>query len=144
MNVYVDASTLKDAKFLSLHMRDLDCREVDLAGNSPLEALTKGLELSDECLTAFIDDVPIAMFGVVPFESGGAPWLLCTDRISEVSRRVLRDGRRWVDDQHQKYGYLTNVVYSKHDEALRFIEFMKFDLTKLVEVNGHDFIQFER
>ena len=96
--------------------------------------------MSDEVNTIVIDETPEALFGV----AGNSVWLLCSDQISRVGRRLIREGREWLDAKNDEIGTLENYVLASHHEAIFFIEILGGTFTHEVEISGESFFRFER
>lgn len=117
------------ARLLAPKMRLEDVAEVKAAsGLSPLEALLTGLDVSNECYTAWADDAPIAMFGVCPSENAscGRIWLLGSDVIKAHRIDFLRKSRDWVDWFQSRYPVLHNTIDARNTVHIRWLQWLGF------------------
>jgi hypothetical protein len=105
-------------------MRPADVDECRAMGFTPKAALRFSLSQSDEAWTAFVDDVPEAMFGLTITNAlcgKGRPWMLGTEAIYRHPRDMLRGGRiilkRWLDSTP----YMENLISTGNDRAIRML-----------------------
>lgn len=116
---------------IAVGMRDIDCREVAAAsGNTPFKALEIGLENSELCWTGMIDRVPAAMFGVVNLGYTGVPWMLGTDRLSLVSKRLLMDSKGYVKAMLGVNKLLQNYVHAENESSIRWLKWLGFEMSE--------------
>jgi hypothetical protein len=139
-----------DLPTVALHMRDADQAEVMASsGLSPLEALELSVRNTPEPWTIFAEDVPIAIFGVVPVSvvmRVGLVWLLGTDDIMRYYRPFLRFSRPVIDELMKGYRELFNDVDERNTVSARWLDWCGFERAQTVE-RGPDrlpFIRFEK
>lgn len=141
-------SVWSDVSTLASDLRAADRAELAALGTTPPESLADGYLQSTPPYTAVdADQVPVAMFGVVPLRPQvGAIWLLGTDRLVEGPNRVsfLRLSRKWVPALQRGYEVLTNLVDKRNTVHLRWLEWCGFAFVSEHEINGYTFIKFER
>ena len=117
--------------FIGHNLRHQDAIEVMASdGLGPVEAVELSWQLSTptdtmprcECRVIQSDDgVPLGICGVT---GGGVIWMLCTDDLfaaKENRRQFIRDGKAWVDQCVQRYGALSNWVYAKNVDSIRWL-----------------------
>lgn len=129
-------------------MREWDRIECAGLGMTPKEALRRGVELSDEAVTAFVDGTPHAMFGLVVSSALcgiGHPWMLGSDLIYAYARDMLRLGpkvlRRWSDSTP----HLENLVARGNVRAIRMLRAWGFSIRREVILSaGVEFLKFEK
>jgi len=122
--------------FISHNLREQDAKEVWLSdAMGPEEAVTVSWKASlrteryqDRECWAIVDDdgLPLGLCGVA---SGGVIWLLATDGLfsSRANRRqFVRDGKPWVDQCIERYGALSNWVYAKNVDSIRWLKSLGF------------------
>lgn len=131
------------------NMREADKQEVrSLSGLDPLAVLSTGLFHSKPCMTGVDEQGEIVLIcGVVPNGGVGSIWMLSTDAITQNKRELIREGRRWVDEQSALYRVLTNVVDERNVVHQRLIKHMGFkfgDPINNVGVEGIRVLPFER
>ena len=90
--------------------------------------------------------LPIAMFGVVPYQENiGVIWLLGTDDIVKVKIPFLRNCRFWLDAFSGLYPVLFNVVSKENKLHITWLKWMGFEFTKEhpeYGLNKEPFIEF--
>lgn len=121
----------QDARDLAPFLRHEDVAEIDAAtGQSPLEALLYGLGASLECRTVHEIGRPIAMFGIVPRDGYGVPWLLGSDRIA-IHREFARRSRSVFADIARPFQHLENRIDARQRAHIKWIQFLGFTLDDL-------------
>ena len=133
----------EDIEFLAPRLRYEDKREVlDASGSNPYQALTKGYNVSEICLT-IVDtkDIPVGMFGV---SQEGAIWLLATPDIKRIRFSFLRESRKVVNILNHKYKLLWNFVDCRNELHLRWLKWCGFKFLRKVNhgVNQKPFYEF--
>lgn len=128
-------------------MRHFDVRECEALGRSPKEALRTGLRCSLSAFTA-IDEIPVAMFGVVPealMGGVGRVWFLGTDQVHQCPRELLVIGRRMIAGWLDSFSRLENVVSTENEAAVRLLEKWGFTVDdKKEDHRGVEFVAFWR
>ena len=128
-------STEADCKQLAQTLRVEDLAEVIAASGpdvSPEEALRAGL--SGECYTCFQDSTILFMYGVhhVPAlseESCGAIWLLAAPEMLNYKIALTRLVPPQLKKFAETYGRLFNVVDSRNEAHIKWIEWTGFQFT---------------
>lgn len=130
------------------HMREMDRIEVGAMGHSPKSALRTSLAGSILAVTAKVDGVPHAMFGVLPIsalDGTGRPWFLGTDEVYRHGRELIRAGPAIVEQMHRHFGLLENWVSSRNLRALALLRRWGFTVAREeVDVGGVGFVKFWR
>jgi hypothetical protein len=129
-------------------MRDSDRLEVEAMGYEPIPALAGGLRVSTKAWTGLVDGRPCLIGGVCPSSilgGIGVPWLLGTDDISRVRKQFLRQALECRNECLRMYPVLRNNVDQRNTVAIRWLEWLGFDIGPAVElgVNGELFHPFE-
>lgn len=143
-------ATPQDVLDFAPNMRDADKQEVEaLTGLDPLACLMLGLMHSDPCMAGVSNEGEIVMiFGINQLDPGvGAIWMLSSNAIKDHARELVREGKRWLDEQHALYPVLTNVVDERNDVHRRLIKHMGFSFGEPINnygVAGVRVIPFER
>jgi hypothetical protein len=110
-------------------MRAADRRECAAFGRTPHQALHYSLNSSSFALTAFVDNVPHAMFGLVPFSIAngiGRPWFLGTDEVYRHPREMISQGSFLVELMLDSFPRLENVVALDNVRAIRLLRAWDF------------------
>lgn len=134
--------------YIADNMRQADVDEVKAASSfTPLEAITKGVEISDMTSVAIINGDIVAIMGVVKtgvLSDNGVPWLLGTDNVSKHYREFLGSSRTVLNAMINVCPNLTNYVYVKNTVSIRWLKWLGFKLEKAKPfgVNGELFHKF--
>lgn len=133
-------TTAQDVLLLADQMREADKKEVEaLSGLDPLATLTLGLFHSSTCITGFGEEGELlGICGVVPVIPGwqGSVWMLTTDAIQKYAKTLVKEGRKWLDQQQAEYPVLTNVVTESNDVHVRLIKHMGFEFKEPIDNYG--------
>lgn len=126
-------ATLDDAVSLSKRLRPEDATEVSLTSGDPLEViLVRSVTESEQAVVAEVDGLVIAVWGVRrEMLVVGIPWLLCSPEVSRYSKRLVADGRSWVERINLSYPILTNMVYSKNTSSINWLKHLGFTIGEL-------------
>lgn len=133
----ISPSTPADLADLGARMVKADRAELDAAG------------LGVDCL----EGVPalalrwhgrlVCLFGVVPGQDQGIPWMLCTDTLASVPRRRMAVvSRGVVRAWRQDYERLCNYVHCHNAQALRFLRWLGFSIDETPAGPGGEFFVF--
>ena len=106
-------------------------------GESPTDALGRGVADSRPCYTALYKGRPMAMFGVVPvktdaFPRTGAIWLLGTDDIKFLSKSFMRHTQPWLAIVCQGYDQVYNIVDARNMRHIVWLRRCGFSLLRTV------------
>lgn len=144
MDAFFRDATEEDCYELAPNLRPLDLREMQLAqlGEEPAECLVRCMKVSDEAHAVIVDGVCVGIFGVVKIPFGGSPWFLCSENMRGESLKVVRQGRKWVEEMTSKYGILSNICLLEHQQSLDFIEVLGFALVDVIQHKGADWQVF--
>lgn len=144
---YVPA-TVEHLHYVAHHMRQEDVDEIRAcSGHTPLQALLRGLDRSDQTVTAVDQDgVPVLVFGIAPgcrLTGLGVPWMLGTDAVNRYRREMILDARRLRDMLLDLYPHLENYVHIKHLSSVRWLKLLGFQMDPPVTMpNGEQFHRF--
>lgn len=149
--IHTRPTTADDVLYVAERIRKADRQEIAASvGGTPLRSLTRGLSLSAPCRTIVIDDVPVAIFGVVPDQTNperGFIWMLGTDAIESAPMTILRNCRALVETLNTFYPILTNVVDARNTVHLKWLRWCGFEFIKKHRRFGRakrTFIEFVR
>lgn len=116
------------AEELQRDMHPDDLAEIRAAG------ITLDLGVGLECQELRIDGQLVCLFGLAghPNDAGaGIPWMLCTTALSRVPRRWMADNaRRIVNGWRAERSLLINMVHRRNRRAVRFVEWLGFDVDR--------------
>lgn len=135
MVAHVRPATLEDCNTLGPLLRQADKEELKLScGHAPIEALALSMEASDTAYVACDEsDIPFAMFGVVQAETGfiGVPWMLGSSGIYQHALQFKRECREWLETISKDYQILVNYVHADNHKAIRWLQWLGFQLIYL-------------
>lgn len=146
----VREATEVDCIIIAANLRDADKEEMLALGHNPgdeLGLLLHGLNSPDGALVVCGDDnVPFIIAGTVPTEDPkvGIVWALGTDGVYSNYRYFLKNTRGWADMFNSRYEVICNIVHSKNELHIRWLQWSGFELMNDHEVNGNKFISFRR
>lgn len=116
--------------------RQADINEFYAASRStPTEAMRDGLRVSSFAWSAFINNEPVAMFGVAPLStlSGvGVPWLVSTRNIDKYKKEFLRPCKRYVDLMLSVFPELENYVAADNVRAISWLKYLGFSFDEAI------------
>ena len=150
--VYPTYAKERDIDHIASNMRQADLDEIQAVGTpDPHEALTKGYKDSKPyCYSGISRGVPVAMFGVVPFEDEpkfGSIWLLGTDHISDdIPIGFLRWSKKFFPTVMEPYDMVCNVVDKRNEVHIKWIKWLGFSFIREI-VHGPEkrpFYEFVR
>ena len=122
-------------RHISRAMRLSDQREIYASHrHSPHEALCNALARTSLAWTVLLGETPVMMFGAAPEASllgrGGVVWMLGTDAIAPLGRRMVRQAPCFIARMHWHYPYLHNYAHAENRAALAFLRFCGFTVEK--------------
>jgi len=128
----LEPATMAHAEELALNMRQADIGEVWRAAHvKPLEAIQKSMVASRDTNTGLADGRVMCMFGVAPqtaLAATGMMWLLGHNDLPKHSRILLRGGKEYVRQMLREYATLIAAGDSRNVVALRWLQWLGFDL----------------
>jgi hypothetical protein len=139
-------TTPEDIQELSLTMREEDRLEVLYStGDTPLHALLRGVEVSNETCTIEWNGKVVAIFGVGGILGQvGCPWMLGTPDIARLGKYILKLAIAVFDGYLKDYGYLTNVCWSQNVVHISWLKRLGFKFEGGTTLNGEMFLQFHK
>lgn len=133
---------------LAHRMRAIDVAECAARGHAPKQALRLALRSSLWAVTALVEGVPHAMFGLSPVsvvEDRGCPWFLGSDEVLSHGRELLSIGPQVIERMHRSFARLENSVSIENHNAIRLLRRWGFTLAdEAHEVGGMQFSRFWR
>jgi len=95
-------------------------------GYTPEEALRCSLAISEFARTAFVDDGPLAMFGVTVKDEVAIPWLLTTDLVCRYPLTFYRASKAICREIREAYPTMVQAIHAQHTSALSWIRRLGF------------------
>lgn len=148
--VTIRPGTVEDAVSLGPRLREEDAMELTLtSAGTPTDILKESLEFSDECFSAVVDGVVIAMggFALEPKTSMGIPWLVGSPEIERHPVTLVAAGRSAVDRWEKQCTVMANVTHQDnvvHHRWLKAIGFTFLDAVVPLGPSKAPFLQFYR
>jgi hypothetical protein len=113
---------------LQQSMHPSDRAELLAAGAPPLRSLLAGVCMQELRWRGQL----VCAFGArdFPGQPGvGIPWMLCTDLVDGVPRRAMAKlSREVVAGWRDQYRVLMNLVHAENQRAVRFVQWLGFDV----------------
>jgi hypothetical protein len=134
-------------------IRDADRREAQrISGQSAEAAAAASVAASDAVGMLWVDDLPVALFGVAPaglVGRAGVPWLTAHPDFErrETAAVIFRLSRRFIDCWLAAYGVLENVADPENRVVCRFLRHLGFSFDWSNPVRGpfgHQLVRFVR
>lgn len=133
---------------IAYRLREIDRIECGVGGRDPKATLRLALRSSTWAVTALLDGVPHAMFGVSPVslvEDRGSPWFLGSDEVYRHGRELLAWGPRAIGRMHASFRRLENSVSTGNRRAIRLLGRWGFTIERdPFVVGGVEFVRFWR
>lgn len=87
----------------------------------------------------------VALFGVQKIgPRAGVPWMLCTKLLDRVPRHEMAQiSRSVVAEWMDSHDSLTNLVHRHNQRAIKFVQFLGFEVDTIPVGPGRDFYRFE-
>lgn len=126
-----------------LPLRAEDRIEIEVTGRDATQALFESFAVSKpHVFTILVDGEPSGVFGAAK----GVPWMLGNDRLKQIPRDLIVQGRWWIDYLNRIYPHLENYVHDLNQTSIRWLGAMGFTIhaEPLVLPNGHVFRRFTR
>ena len=138
--LYVEHATIDDAEYIAGRLRDADRREISaVTRESPVRVLVDGVIYSDPCYVIKTRrGRPCGIFGTRDSEhpESGVVWLLGTNDLTAESRTFIRNSKQILNELHEKYKTLFNVIDARNAVHLRWLKWMGFELVKTIPKYG--------
>lgn len=139
--ITVQPLTLDGVQRCIADLRDADREELTAAGIADaMGMMGEALPYCAWAEEAFWFGRPVFMYGVRPMAGGeiGVPWMLSTTALDDAERAaVARLARKTVARMRRDFPVLTNYVHRHNSEAIRFIEWLGFEVRQ--EFTGPEF-----
>lgn len=133
--VTVTAALPEHCALLAPLLRAPDLAECIASGFADgLSALQASLEHSVEAVSVFFDGEIVAMVGVDPLGPGQTLiWALTGRAVDQAKLTFLRWSHAVVDDFHEAFGTLTNLVDARYQGAIDWLECLGFRIGEVLE-----------
>ena len=126
-----------DVLRLAARMRDIDRREIwEMAEMRPYDAAVYSVASSRYSRAIYVNGEICCIYGVGTDEdddSLGVPWMLSTDELAKYPRLIVSLGREAVAEMKELYIALANYVHVDNAVAIRWLEWLGFDVEEADE-----------
>lgn len=114
---------------LAQRLHPHDAAELVAAGAPPLTALMVGIDIQELRWRGEL----VCAFGARDFPGRpgcGIPWMLCTELVDKVPRRAMaRVSLHVMDGWRARYSSLYNMVHAENRRAVRFVQWLGFEVS---------------
>lgn len=133
--IWVRPAEQEDVHSLVPRLRDSDVVEVSaVCGDKTVaEAMSWSLSTSAESYVLMVDDSVEALWGVNSCRTlpkAGIPWLVGSERMTEVSRAIARHSVGWAAHLMRNYYLLYNFVHVPHIQSQKWLSLCGFQIQK--------------
>lgn len=144
-------ATLEHAEYIGQRVRRADVAEIWASHMmTPLKAMKVGLSNSEFVTTGLDGDEPVVMWGVVRpcFVNSrhGVPWMVATNKLDQKDVMVafLRRCREPLLAFMREFDILENYVDERNTRAIRWLQYMGFNVSETSEPYGALQMPFKR
>jgi hypothetical protein len=133
-------ATRAHAEYVAGNIYNADRYELEATGLSAYAGVMVSFEESSHVWAAVSEEGVICIWGVCRSTSllGGVnPWLITSTLIDKYAKHFLRGARAVLRDMVGECGYLETFVDSRHTRALRFLEWLGFNMSEGLLVGAH-------
>ena len=125
-------AVIGDILSIAENMREADRNEVWASHrHTPLKAVISSFQQSSLVWTIHHKGFPVAMFGVASQGAlcdVGYPWLLGTDKMSNITIEFLRFSRYYVQQMLAGFRMLENWVDARNEKSMKWLQWCGFEL----------------
>ncbi|MDI3625202.1 hypothetical protein QK355_07940 [Pseudomonas aeruginosa] len=128
------------------NVREADRLEFEaIRGVDVEQELRNALEQSEEAFVLVSRGEPVVIFGCIRYDDRiGVPWMISTHAVARHRAAFLHECRDQIGRMRQRYAALINYTDARYEQALRWMQWLGFDMLDAVEygVNGELFHPF--
>lgn len=132
---YFRPAEAHDARYLATRLRPGDVAEL-IAQSGPdcdiQGVLLSSLAMSSTCWAGCAaDGEPMSLLGVSPIcllDGIGMPWMLCSTRVEQFPKAMLKEGRLKIKEIQVLYPNLINYVHAGNEPAVRWLRRLGFSI----------------
>ena len=127
--MYFTDITPEHIDILEKELRDDDRLEFLASTSGDMkETMEWHIRASEESFAAVSkEDTLLAVLGIIPFtllSDKAVPWIMTTKELDKSPRHLIRNSKVVLDLWLRKYNYLTNIIDSRHEKAIRWVKWM--------------------
>lgn len=137
-NILILPTQRADLEYIGDRLRDADRAEfIASCGKDPEKFFVARVAPSAQ-YTAFVDELPAAVFGCTDVGTFGAPWLMGTEALEgyAVARAMVRHGRMFFDAWAQNYFCLCNYTYAHNHLHHKFLRLIGAEISNVIKPLG--------
>lgn len=134
-------------EFMVNNLHPDDVEEIRVCGFSTSFGVHETVRRSQQVWVALAPEGPVCMWGVERNSTllgGVAGWLLTSNLIGKYAKPFIRQAKPCIVALGEQYGYIENFVDSRHKSALRFFEWLGFNINTNGVLVGSQQIPFYR
>jgi len=130
----LENATIEHAEIIgSIGLRTADMQELYRSTGNPSakENLLNSLRASYTAKTAFVDNEPVAMFGVAltdVFTLEGCIWLLATEKAADYWLSFGKISREFIDKAKDSHSRLFNYVDAENTISINWLKWLGFNI----------------
>lgn len=147
----IQPATIQHAEYIASRVRRADREELWASHMmTPLRAMHIGIKSSEFCVTGLDDEEPVVMWGVnrpcLLSHRHGVPWMVATEKLDQKDVMVafLRRCREPLLVFMKEFDILENYVDERNTRAIRWLQYMGFDVSETSEPYGLLGLPFRR
>ncbi len=146
-NITITDAVYEDVVDLVPILKEADVSELKALGQEPMDALTESFKASVQVYTVKVYGKVIAMFGLNPVDLLGNKamiWFVSSDDLTFISKRFLRNSRKFIAEALEQYDLLYNWVDVRNEKAVQWLAWLgaHLDMPTAYGVNGEKFYYF--
>ena len=139
-------ATREHAEFVAANLYPEEVREIEAYGFTAADGVMFSFHKAKHCWVADSPDGVVCMWGVSSdgtLIGGTAAWMVTTTLLDKYARSVLRQIKPRLYELCEQCNGLEAFVDSRHERALRFFEWLGFDISNGIPV-GKQGIPFHK
>lgn len=144
--IEIKQASERDAWSVAVNMRTSDATEIELLGGMPEITAMKTYQACALPRVVLLDGTPAVLYGVnsSAVHGVGVPWMVATDAIRSITREFVRGCRNEIEAMQALYPRLTNITHRENRIALRWLEWMGFEIARAPAGPGGAFFVFRK
>lgn len=127
----IKTGDINDYIYIAENLREQDSIELALLlpNDTPKDILEYGFKESHETKIVYLDNKPVAAFGVAgKLGHEGIPWLLATPEFYKLRFSLVKHAKKVIMGWLKLFPRLTNSVIASNHKALSFIKIAGFKI----------------
>lgn len=137
---------MRHAKYVLNNVRQSDSEEIrSISGISAYDDIIGAIDCTSDGRIWILleregsENVPVVLFGVSRYnDTVGTPWMVATDRFSNVKSFFIRNTTRMVVDMMDGYKTLLNYVMTNNEATQHWLRRIGFTMMKPIKMGVRD------